>query len=141
MKDEIYTEKLKIYLRNFSFKETEELKEIVSSAEMNIPEVFPLQEFEVRGQATVAGNFLILHISTQLNAQLECCICTQTSSFPISLNNYCISTELEKCDSTIFYFGKELQDALLLEIPIAFECNQGNCPERKLIQKYLKSNP
>ncbi len=105
----------------------------VSEAELTFQE-----PVAVEGEAYVAGDSLILHLTISTNCTLPCSICNKPVEVPISINEFYHAEPTEDIKSGIFNFCDILREAIIIEVPSFTECNDGNCPSRKELKKYLK---
>ncbi|MBM3191553.1 MAG: hypothetical protein FJZ63_02710 [Chlamydiae bacterium] len=95
---------------------------------------------EVKGSTYLAEDHLVIQIDIVSSVQLPCSICNGPVTLPIALKNVYITKPLDEVSSGKVSFAEDLREALLLEAPAFTECNDGNCPERALINNYLKQS-
>lgn len=93
-------------------------------------------EVSVKGRAYLAEDFLIIQVNISAIAILPCIVCNNNVEKPIVIEGFYHAEPVTK--ERIFDFTEKLRDAILLEVPQFFECNNGNCSERKEIEKFLK---
>lgn len=95
----------------------------------------------VKGQAYLADNELMLRLNVSTEATMPCAICNAEVVQPIVLKDMYEAKPLQEIPSGIFSLMDPLRDAILLETPAFVECNNGDCPERKHLEKFLKKQP
>jgi uncharacterized metal-binding protein YceD (DUF177 family) len=93
---------------------------------------------ELKGEAYTADQELILHWNILAEALLSCSICNGKVPVEIKIDDFYHSEPLEEIKGAIFNFKNLLRETILLEVPAFAECNQGDCPRRKEVSKYLK---
>ncbi len=79
---------------------------------------------------------MILRLKAKTIAKIPCSICNELVTVPIEVD-VSHAEPLEEILS-IFPFGPLLREDIFLQLPKFAEC-QNNCPERKNIQKFLKT--
>lgn len=92
----------------------------------------------LEGSAYLAEQELILHWNIQTEALMPCCICNDKVPVEIEINNFYHSEPLDEIKTGIFNFKSLLRETILLEVPPFTECNEGKCPGRQEVAKYLK---
>ena len=60
------------------------------------------------------------------------------TEIPVQIKNIYHAIELTKIKYAVYDFSYLLREALILQTPKFIECNQGVCPERDELHKYLK---
>jgi uncharacterized metal-binding protein YceD (DUF177 family) len=93
-------------------------------------------EVSVQGKAYLADNFLIIQVNIEATALLPCVICNKIVEKTIALEGFYHAEPITK--ERIFDFTEKLRDAILLEVPQFYECNNGNCSERQELEKFMK---
>ena len=96
---------------------------------------------QVTGEAYLADQHLVIHLTARTTAAMPCTICNQMIETELAVKNFYHSEALEEIPSAVFDFAAPLREALLIELPHYFECCNGNCPERANIAPYLRSSP
>lgn len=92
----------------------------------------------VQGKAYVAGDSLILNLEVLATAVIPCAICNKPVEIEVSVDNFYHAEPLEEIKGGTFDFRDVIREAILVDIPHFAECNDGKCPARKEIKKYLK---
>lgn len=92
----------------------------------------------VDGEAYLADTDLVLHLNISTFATLACSICNEPVKVPIDLKAVYILEPLDQIKTGVYSLVDSLREAILLETPSFAECNQGSCPQRKELDKYLK---
>lgn len=132
-------DKYLIYLDRLKRGEKEDLTGTISA------EVFEIEEndllckdpIEVKGEAYISDDHLILHFSAYTRVTMPCSICNAMIEQAIQVKNAYQTIELSEINGTTFPSEQTIRDTLLLELPHFVECNNGNCSERPLIEPYL----
>lgn len=132
----------KIYVDRLRDGYEQELNETFSPDFLDIdePDLTFKEEVQTKGKAYLAEQELLIQweeIST--SAIIPCSICNERVKVPIHIHHFYHAEPMNEIKSGIFNYKELLRETILLEIPPFFECNQGNCPKRKEISKYLKS--
>ncbi len=130
----------KIYVDQLRNGHVEHIDETVDSQFLDIKDddLRLDDKIYVQGEAYLAENDLIICLNVKTNMYIPCGICSTLVKIPLDLKNLYLTVESEEFKSGIFYFNGLLRESILLEIPQFAECNEGNCPQRKEIGKYLK---
>jgi len=132
-------EKFKIYIDRLKNGHVEKFKETVGPEFLEINEkelCFP-QDIQVTGEAYLADDHLVAHFSIKTSATLPCSICNEPVHIPIDIQNAYSTVPLEEVRSAIYDLSNEIREATLLQAPLFAECNNGKCPERDQIKKFL----
>ena len=93
----------------------------------------------VDGEAYLAGDMLVLHLSLAAVAVIPCSVCNEAVDVDITLPEVYHAEPLDEVKSGIFDFQDVVREAILLEVPPFAECNGGRCLKRMEIEKYLAS--
>lgn len=110
------------------------------------PEFLDIQEKELafrdpvllKGEAYLAEDELILHFNISTFAELPCSICNEMVKVPVKVQNAYHHEPLSAIKSGVFNMLNVLREAILLETPPFAECDGGNCPKRKELEKYIR---
>jgi len=132
-------EGLKIYIDRLKNEHVEKFEETVSPDFLEIDEkdlTFP-ENLKVKGEAYLADDHLVAHFSIFTSATLPCSICNMPVHIPLAIENAYSTIPLEEIRSAIFDLSNEIRETTLLQIPLFAECNNGKCPERDNIKKFL----
>lgn len=92
----------------------------------------------VDGEAYLAEDMLILHVDIKTTGLIPCSICNEPVKVEIAIDGSYHATPLDEIKGGVFNFQEIIREVILLETPILAECNKGKCPQRTLVQKYLK---
>lgn len=133
-------EALKIFVDQLRDGHTEKIHETVSSSFLDLDEKDARfdEKVSIDGDAYLADQELILHLDIQAKVFIPCSICNTSVALPVDLSNVYYSIPPEDFKSGVFYMGDLLREAILLETPRFAECNQGKCPQRKELSKYIR---
>lgn len=93
---------------------------------------------DFQGEAYVVDNRLILHLDVVAHAVVPCTICNGDADVEVKLYNFYHAEDLDKVTNPIYDFRKLIREEMLLECPQYSECNEGSCPEREVINQYLR---
>lgn len=93
----------------------------------------------VEGEAYLTESELILRLKASTNAMMPCAICNQMIRVELSVKDFYHTQPINEIPSGIYDYQPPLREALLIELPRYVECNQGKCPDRKIIAPYLRS--
>lgn len=93
----------------------------------------------VKGEAYIADDHLVIHLSATTFAQMPCAICNEMFYHPLIVGNFYTTEPLSDIPSAIYDFGQALREALLIELPRTAECSNASCRSRESIAPYLRS--
>lgn len=96
---------------------------------------------EVKGEAYLADDHFVLKLKANTKCSMPCTICNEMTKLSLVVENFYFSLPLVELSGPIFDFAEPLREALLLELPLYLECQDGKCPERENIKVYLKKKP
>jgi len=136
------TSPLKVYIDRLKNDETEQIFENIEPKlqEAQEEELSFTDEIIVSGQAYLANEHLILDLKVKASAKMPCSICNEKATNQIELKDFKQTVELSEIPSAVYDYGDEVRNAILLKIPQFLECNQGKCPSRKDVKKFLKES-
>lgn len=92
----------------------------------------------INGQVYLADDMLVLHLDVSTVATMTCSICNGPADVEIAIKGFYHAVPLIEIKGAVYDFREILRETILLEVPILAECNQGKCPQRKSLEKYLK---
>jgi uncharacterized metal-binding protein YceD (DUF177 family) len=101
------------------------------------PELSFRVPIDVKGEAYLADQELVLSLNISTKATIPCSVCNQKIAYPIRVEKFYFTRPLSEIPSHVFDFSETVREAVLLEVPFIVECHGGNCPERKEIAKFL----
>lgn len=133
-------EAFRIYIEQLRDGHVEEISENLTPEFLDVNEkdlVFT-EPVVVSGQAYLAGDELVLHMNVSTKGKMPCIICNELVDVEIKIEGFYFNVPLEEIRTGIYNYKQMLRETILLETPHFCECNQGNCPRRKEIDKYLK---
>ena len=133
-------EKLKIYIDRLKGGQILEIDETLPPDFLEIDEEELAFEEPVRlhGEAYLANDHLVLHLNIETSARLPCSICNDSVHTPIALKNIYLSEPLEEIKGSIFDITEEVRETILLQTPLFTECHNGKCPDRAVVNKFLR---
>lgn len=120
---------------------TRKIDETVSSDFIGIDEedLAFREDVVLKGEAYLAGDDLIIVLDVSTQAILPCSICNQSVTIPLKIEKWMHVQQTAMCKSGKYNFSTPLREAIILEAPLSAECDEGNCPERQVVSKYLTS--
>jgi len=130
---------LQIYLERLKEGVSEKIECVVPSSQLDLSDddVSFEDPVTLSGETYLASDHLIIRLQVTATAVLPCSICNDPVSIPITLSPFYHTEETDRLPSATFDYGQELREAILLETPLFAECNQGNCPHRKTIARFM----
>lgn len=93
-----------------------------------------------QGEAYIASNELVVHLNVETVCEAPCAICNRWSPISLKLEDYFDVCPLEDIKGHIYDFSENLREELLLQVPFSVECEEGCCPKRKELERYLKQD-
>jgi len=93
----------------------------------------------VKGEASVVDQHLVLRLEAEAPAMLLCNICGKPVEKIIKVAPFYHNVPVQEIKGAIFLFDQVIREAILLETPQFAECDDGNCPSRTEIARYLKN--
>ena len=93
---------------------------------------------EIKGEASLTCDYLILKFDVVTACKAVCSICNRLSPYEIKLKNIYCNIPLQEIRGAIFDFQALARESILLEIPPFYECRGGQCAERKNIEQFIK---
>ena len=93
------------------------------------------------GKAYMADDHLIIHLDVTAEAKMPCKLCNESKPVQVVLDGFYHTEPLENIREAIFDMKDVVRDAILLEIPSFYECDESMCEGRAEAQKFLKSKP
>ncbi|NGX43233.1 MAG: hypothetical protein K940chlam7_01525 [Chlamydiae bacterium] len=95
---------------------------------------------EVRGEAYVTNEDLVLHLDIGTVGVMPCSICNNPVDVRVDVAGCYHVESLKKIKAGIFDMRDAIRESVLLECPAFAECNEGSCPKRKELGKFLKTS-
>lgn len=134
------TECFKIYVEQLRDGHVEKIDESIPSDFLGVQEkdLEFRDKVKVQGEAYLADDVLILHLNMESDAIIPCSICNKPVAYHVVILGLYHMEPLENIKAGIFYFNEIVREAILLETPRFTECENGQCPARKEISRYLK---
>jgi uncharacterized metal-binding protein YceD (DUF177 family) len=122
-------------------------------ARENIHDLLPPKMMEVEGddivceepievdiEAYSADGGIVLNVTAKTKIGMPCSVCNTTVPYDIHVRDYYHVLENHELKKAVFNAMPIVREAVLLELPSAVECNDGSCPERENMKKYLKKD-
>lgn len=92
----------------------------------------------VKGDAYLANDHLIVNLELKATVKIPCSICNQMTEISLHVPDFTHAEPISLIKGSIFDLSELIREDILIQIPQFVECNQGNCPERETIKKFLK---
>jgi uncharacterized metal-binding protein YceD (DUF177 family) len=92
----------------------------------------------VEGEAYLAGDALVISCQLITIATMPCAICNEPVKVEIEVTQFYHAEELSNIKGGIYNYKNAIREAILLEVPPFAECEPGNCPHRKEIERFLR---
>lgn len=108
-----------------------------SFLELNDDELSFRDPVELKGEAYLAEDELIIHWHVKAKAYVPCAICNDKVEVPIEIVNFYHGVPISEIKSAVFNFKDLLREIIVLEAPLFAECNRGHCPKRDEYKPYL----
>ncbi len=133
------SEVCKIYIDRLTNERVEKISTTIDSKflAVNEAELHFDPSISVKGSAYLTKNHLIICLNADIRLSQPCKVCNALVSHKISLKNFYHAENLENISGGVYDYSQNLREALLLEIPAFVECNDGKCPDRRELEKYL----
>lgn len=130
----------KIYVDRLKDSEVEKIDLQVTPTflEVNDEELSFQNPVTLSGEAYLASDHLILQLKARTQASMPCSICNNQIEISIAVENSYHSIPLAELKGAIFDYTELLREAILLQAPQFTECQNGKCPERENVKKFLK---
>jgi uncharacterized metal-binding protein YceD (DUF177 family) len=132
----------KIYIDRLKEGSSLEICEDLSSDFLEVVEEdlsFP-DSVQIQGKAYLADEHLVLHLNIHTHALIPCSICNQATRHSIEIADHYHSEPLNELSGPIFEFCELVREVILLKVPPFLECQEGLCPERTIVSKFLKKS-
>lgn len=133
-------EPFKIYIDRLRNGKAQVVNETVSPDFLEVEEegLQFRKPIEVSGEAYIAEEELVLHLTIKAEALMPCAICNEMTPIEVFLDNFYEVVPLEDIKGAIFDMRSSLREEILLQIPHTIECHMGKCPARKDYSHYLR---
>jgi uncharacterized metal-binding protein YceD (DUF177 family) len=92
----------------------------------------------IKGSGYLAEDHIVIQLDVEGSAYLPCSVCNKPVNISVILKNAYITKPLSDLSGGKLNFTEDLRETILLEVPSFAECNEGKCPDRAYIEKYLK---
>jgi uncharacterized metal-binding protein YceD (DUF177 family) len=93
----------------------------------------------VKGEVYATDEDLILQLSAHTEVKMPCSICNEMTLVTLKTEELYHTVLLDELESTTFDFTDILREEIVILIPQYVECQEGQCPERKTLSKFMKS--
>lgn len=132
-------EGLRIYVDRLRTQGVERIEESLAPDFLEVQEadLSFIEPVQLSGEAYLAQDELVVKVFATVTAQMVCAICNQPVALPLQAEVLHMEPLVE-LKNGIFNMGPIVREALLLELPLVAECNQGQCPDRAEIEQYLR---
>lgn len=135
-------EAFKIYIDQLRDGHSEIITEKVESnfLDLNEKDLSFVDPVEIKGQAYLAENDLVLHLDIHTLATIPCAICNEEVKVPIKLENFYHTVPAAETKSGIYNFQEILRENILLATPLFAECHSGQCPQREQLKRFFRDS-
>ncbi len=106
---------------------------------LNEPDLIFHSPIYLKGEVYATDDDLILQLSAHTEVKMPCSICNEMAFVTLKTEELYHTILLDELKSTTFDFTDILREEIVILIPLYVECQQGKCPERKIISKFMKS--
>src|SRR5690242_16492686 len=96
------------------------------------------ESIRITGSTYLADDHLITHLDIKAYAHIPCSICNEDVRVPILIDNLDLSKPVVEIEGAIYSLLDDIRESILLQVPQFTECNQGQCPQRPLLQPFLE---
>jgi len=93
----------------------------------------------LKGESYLASDHLILKLHVETKILMPCSICNEPTKLPIVIADFTQAEPIENIRSSVYDYTEALREEILLQVPQFTECNEGNCPQRDSMKKFLKA--
>lgn len=94
----------------------------------------------IDGSAYLAESELVLRLNVSTEAKMPCSICNDWIEIPIQIEDFIHVVPLDEIKTGVYDFKEILREEILVAVPNFIECHDGQCPNRKDIDKFLKKD-
>lgn len=132
--------RFKIYVEQLRDGHVEKLAENFAPKFLDVSEndLAFVDPVEIRGEAYLADDMLVLHVDVHTFCKIPCRICNEPVNTEIAIKGFYHAMPLEEIKTGVFDFQDILRETILLEVPSLVECHEGTCPQRRGMAKYFK---
>lgn len=132
----------KIFVDQLREGNTRTIQEVLPPDFMEIheKELEFFKPIKVDGEAYLADQDLVIRLEAEATAVIPCNICGKPVEVVIKLAPFYHYVPIKEVKGAIFLFDQILREAILIDTPQFAECNDGNCPQRTEIARYLKEH-
>ncbi len=133
-------ENLKIYIDQLKGGDAHRFNETLSPDFLDIhdEELLFKEPVAIEGEAYLADEHLIIHLTIHTSACLPCSICNDSVHTPLNIKNIYLTEPLSEIKGAIYDLSDQIRETVLLQTPLFTECSNGKCPERANLKKFLK---
>jgi uncharacterized metal-binding protein YceD (DUF177 family) len=132
---------LKIFTEQLRAGKREEIEHILPPDFLDIQEsdlVFH-SPIHLKGEAYATDEHLILQLSAHTELKMPCSICNEMTFVSLKTEEIYHTILFIDLKSTIFDFTDLVREEIVLLIPPFVECQQGKCPHRTDVSKFMKT--
>ncbi len=90
-----------------------------------------------KGEIYLCDDTIVVHFDASTHVTLPCIVCNDPTDVVIAVKDVYVSENISNIRSRVYDFSSELREALLLEAPSFAECNNGSCPHRDDMKKFM----
>ncbi len=132
---------LKIFTEQLRDGKREQIEHVLPPDFLGLgePDLIFQHPIYLKGEVYATDEDLILQLSAHTEVKMPCSICNDMTFVTLKTEELYHTILLSELESTTFDFTDILREEIVILIPQYVECQQGNCPERKVISKFMKS--
>lgn len=135
------SEPFKIYVDRLRGGNTQVIDAVLDPSFIDVEEPdlsFP-EPVQLKGEAYLTDDHLILHLKASTKTLRPCSVCNELTATNLAVHDFYHTEMIQDIPSAVFDFSEILREALLIELPLTIECNEGHCPERQTLRPFMSS--
>ncbi len=101
------------------------------------PDLSCTKPIDVSGATYIAGDFLIVELSCEVEFSIRCAVCSEMFPYIVTLDHVRFEKPLEEIRGKVFDFQDLLREEILVQIPHFALCGGYSCKNRKQVEKFL----
>ncbi len=132
---------LKIFTKQFRDGKRQTLDYVLPADFLDIREegISFHSPLHLKGGVYATDDHLILQLSAETEVEMPCSVCNEKTFVPLKTEEIFHTIPFDEMESTTFDFTDLVREEIIILIPQFVECNQGKCPSRTDISKFIKA--
>jgi len=132
---------LKIHTEHFRDGNREEFQYVLPADFLDFrEEVISFHSpIHLQGEVYATDEHLILQLEAHTEIEMPCSVCNEKTFVTLKTEEIYHTIPFDEMEATIFDFTDIVREEIVILIPQFIECNQGKCPTRTDIAKFMKS--